>query len=107
MSKAPFTDGVPELLILRLLTRKEMYGYELVSQIHTISTGVLTFGEGCVYPILHRLVKEKRLSSRKDAVDGRVRRYYKITKKGRARLKELETSWSDISQAVSAFDGGL
>src|SRR5262245_61792377 len=51
----PFLNGVPELLILDLLSRRAMYGYELVQAIRAASGGSLEFGEGCVYPILHRL----------------------------------------------------
>jgi DNA-binding PadR family transcriptional regulator len=37
MKKELFIDGVPELLLLRLLAQNEMYGYELVAKIHSIS----------------------------------------------------------------------
>jgi hypothetical protein len=51
MKKELFIDGVPELLLLRLLAQNEMYGYELVAKIHSISDGAFSFGEGCIYPI--------------------------------------------------------
>ena len=50
-----FLNGVPELLILRLLAARPMYGYELVQGIRRATDGSLEFGEGCIYPILHRL----------------------------------------------------
>ena len=50
-----FLNGVPELLLLRLLARQPMYGYELVQRIRLQSDSALEFGEGCIYPILHRL----------------------------------------------------
>ena len=50
-----FLNGVPELLILSLLARRPMYGYELVQAIRQSTQGTLEFGEGCVYPVLHRL----------------------------------------------------
>jgi hypothetical protein len=59
MKKELFIDGVPELLLLRLLAQNEMYGYELVAKIHSISDGAFSFGEGCIYPILHRLVGDR------------------------------------------------
>ena len=71
MKKELFIDGVPELLLLRLLAQNEMYGYELVAKIHTISDGAFSFGEGCIYPILHRLVGDRCLSIRKETVSGR------------------------------------
>ena len=53
-----FMNGIPELLILRLLTENEMYGYQIVQAIRDRSCGGLDFGEGCIYPILQRLQKQ-------------------------------------------------
>ena len=53
-----FLNGVPELLLLRLLSRRPMYGYELVQAIRLATGGAIAFGEGCIYPILHRLEAE-------------------------------------------------
>src|SRR5205085_7824898 len=50
-----FLNGVPEMLLLRLLSRRKMHGYQIVRAIADASGGALAFGEGCVYPILHRL----------------------------------------------------
>lgn len=103
MAKEPFIDGVPELLLLRLLSRREMYGYELVSEIHTLSEGAFSFGEGCVYPILHRLVTEKCLSVRKEKVSGRARSYYRLTAKGKKRVSKLENSWTSVATSIARF----
>ena len=56
-----FLNGVPELLILSLLAGRPMYGYELVQAIRQSTQGTLEFGEGCVYPVLHRLEAEGRM----------------------------------------------
>ena len=103
MKKELFIDGVPELLLLRLLAQNEMYGYELVAKIHLISDGAFRFGEGCIYPILHRLVGDRCLSIRKETVSGRPRRYYRLTAKGNKRLSQLEDSWSKVSAGISKF----
>ena len=103
MKKELFIDGVPELLLLRLLAQNEMYGYELVAKIHSISDGAFSFGEGCIYPILHRLVADRCLSIRKETVSGRPRRYYRLTAKGNKRLSQLEDSWSKVSAGISKF----
>jgi PadR family transcriptional regulator PadR len=103
MARDPFVDGVPELVLLRLLARREMYGYELVSEIRRCSEGAFTFGEGCVYPILHRLVADGSLSVRKESVSGRLRRYYCLTAKGQRRLLKLEESWEKVATGVSVF----
>jgi len=103
MKKELFIDGVPELLLLRLLAQNEMYGYELVAKIHSISDGAFRFGEGCIYPILHRLVGDRCLSIRKETVSGRPRRYYRLTAKVNKRLSQLEESWSKVSAGISKF----
>ncbi|MEO8204783.1 MAG: helix-turn-helix transcriptional regulator, partial [Chthoniobacterales bacterium] len=77
MKKDFFLNGLPDLLILRLLAGREMYGYEIVAEIRRRSKEVFQFGEGCIYPILHRMVKERQLLERKETVEGRVRRYYR------------------------------
>ena len=101
--KEPFIDGVPELLLLRLLSRREMYGYELVAEIHACSEGAFSFGEGCVYPILHRLVANRGLRVGKEMVSGRPRRYYSLTAKGKKRFTELERSWDTVSAGINNF----
>ena len=63
-----FLNGVPELLILSLLARRPMYGYELVQAIRQSTQGTLEFGEGCVYPVLHRLEAEGLLGSKRETV---------------------------------------
>lgn len=103
MAKELFIDGVPELLILRLLARREMYGYELVNQIRISSEDVFKFGEGCIYPILHRLVTNRNLSERKEMVSGRTRRYYRLTANGKKHLARLEQSWDSVAKGVNAF----
>ena len=101
-TKEHLLDGVPELLILRLLAREEMYGYQLVSEIHRRSQGAFEFGEGCIYPVLHRLVKQKMLLEREQEVAGRTRRYYRVAASGRKRLAALEGTWQQVSETIVA-----
>jgi PadR family transcriptional regulator PadR len=96
-----FLNGVPELLVLRLLSRREMYGYEIVEEIRRQTRDSLSFGEGCIYPYLHYLEAEKQVSSRRREVDGRNRNYYKLTPRGRNRLEELASEWKRVTSGVS------
>lgn len=95
-----FINGVPELLALRLLSRKPMYGYELVQQIKLCTAGALEFGEGCVYPVLHRLETEKLLTSQRATINGRSRIVYRVTPGGRKRLAESTGVWRQLVEAV-------
>ena len=101
-----FMAGVPELMILRLLQDREMYGYEIVQAIALRTGQVLTPGEGVVYPVLHGLEKSGALKSRRKTVNGRSRVYYTLTAKGAKRLNHLVTDWNMLNAAVQAMMAG-
>ena len=95
-----FMAGVPELVVLRLLKDREMYGYEIVAAIREESGAVLTAGEGVIYPLLHTLEKDGALKSRRKPVNGRSRVYYSLTPKGLKRLEGLAQDWSALAVAI-------
>jgi PadR family transcriptional regulator PadR len=101
-----FMNGVPELLILRLLAGREMYGYELVSEIRRATGDVIELGEGCVYPILHAMEKRKLLACRRLEREGRSRLYYRLNQKGTRRLAEVTAHWAQITRAIGGVLGG-
>lgn len=104
---ANFMAGVPELLVLRLLSAREMYGYELVQAVRSHSAGAIVLGEGVVYPLLHALESDGALKSSRRDVAGRSRVYYALTPKGAKRLAALAADWSALSGAVHAvLEGG-
>jgi PadR family transcriptional regulator PadR len=101
-----FMAGVPELMILRLLQDREMYGYEIVQAIKTETANVLSFGEGVVYTVLHGLEDDGALTSRRKQVEGRSRVYYALTAKGTRRFRQLADTWSALADAIkSALKG--
>lgn len=107
LSNPNFMNGVPELIILRLLRQGEMYGYELVQAIRDRSHETLSFGEGVVYPVLHSLEKQGHLDARRKTVAGRNRVYYTLTPQGRQHLDGLATDWRRLAAAIQLFlDGG-
>jgi PadR family transcriptional regulator PadR len=95
-----FLNGVPELLILHLLASRAMYGYQIVQAIRLATNGALEFGEGCVYPILHRLEADGLISGRRETVAGRNRVVYRPTAKGTRRLKDQVSAWQLVVEAV-------
>jgi PadR family transcriptional regulator len=95
-----FMNGVPELLILRLLQQQEMYGYEIVQAIRSRSDAVIVVGEGVVYPVLHGLERDGALKSRRKTVNGRSRIYYSVTRLGSLRLADLSEMWSNLAGAI-------
>jgi PadR family transcriptional regulator PadR len=96
----PFLNGVPELLVLQLLARRPMHGYELVQAIKWSTHEALGFGEGCIYPILHRLEADQLLSARREIVSGRSRVIYRVTDKGRKQFAESVLNWEKVVRAV-------
>ena len=98
-----FLNGVPELVILRLLAGQPMYGYELVQRIRASSGEQLTFGEGCVYPILHRLEDQGYLTSKRENVGGRSRVVYRVSRQGKARLAHATAEWQRVVAAVGVI----
>ena len=95
-----FMNGVPELLILRLVQQQEMYGYEIVQAIRNRTDAVIAVGEGVVYPVLHGLESDGALKSRRKTVNSRSRIYYSITPRGSRRLAELSESWTNLADAI-------
>jgi PadR family transcriptional regulator, regulatory protein PadR len=100
-----FLNGVPELLVLRLLAGREMYGYQIVEEIRIQTEEALSFGEGCIYPYLHYLEAQKQVSSQRREVDGRSRNYYKLTTRGKKRLDELTSEWTRVTTGVELLMG--
>jgi PadR family transcriptional regulator PadR len=95
-----FMNGVPELLILKLLQREEMYGYEIVQAIRSRTDAVIAVGEGVVYPVLHALEREGALRSRRKTVNGRSRIYYSVTSRGSRRFADLSNAWTNLGAAI-------
>ena len=94
--------GTLSLLILSLLSRKAMYGYEIAATVHRDTDGAFTWREGSLYPSLHKLEQGGLIVGEwEEKETGRKRRYYHITKDGKAALKEKLQSWSELTDAVN------
>ena len=101
-----FMDGVPELMILRLLQDRDMYGYELVQAIRAETGDVVSLGEGVVYTVLHALERDGALKSRRKTVEGRSRIYYAVTAPGLRRYSDLATNWTALAGAIQTVMKG-
>jgi transcriptional regulator len=93
--------GTLSLLILSLLSRKAMYGYEIAATVHRDTDGAFTWREGSLYPSLHKMEQGGLIvGAWEEKQTGRKRRYYNITKEGRAALTEKLQSWTELCIAV-------
>jgi transcriptional regulator len=93
--------GTLPTLILEALVREPSHGYRIAQRIKERSEGVLDFKEGTLYPALHKLENEGLVESFDGVEKGRPRRYYRITKSGRAMLMKDRTQWRELSRAVT------
>ena len=101
----PFMTGVPELLVLRLLSNREMYGYEIVKAVRLVTSEAIGLGEGVIYPVLHGLEETGALKPKRKSVNGRERVYYSVTAKGRRRLEHLSHEWKRVRNGVNTALG--
>jgi len=89
-------------LILGILKKGKNYGYSIIQQIKELSGGVLAWSDGMLYPVLHRLEKENFIMSEWIISDeGRPRKYYSITEKGKKELIEEKTQWMNVHMVLS------
>lgn len=92
-----------QLLILSLLSGRDMYGYEMIVELARRSQNVFEMKEGTLYPVLHGLEKERYVEAyEQTAPTGRVRKYYCLTKKGRGCLADEKAAWEQYAGAVNA-----
>lgn len=93
--------GSTVILILSLLNRKPMYGYEMIKEIEKRSSGVFKFKEGTLYPILHSLEAEGMIEAYwEESENNRKRKYYRITDTGKHQVKEKQQEWVTFRSAV-------
>ena len=102
-----FRRGVMSLVILSLLKREDMYGYQLVQESEKQSGGKLTTQEGSLYPVLYKLLDQGLISDRKVLVGKRMTRvYYHLEPAGEERLQELVREYEEVTLGVLSIVRG-
>ena len=98
--------GVAPVVVLEILCRGEMYGYELSEAIAQRSGEILTLGKGTLYPLLYNLeAKGLVVAENRVAENGRKRRYYSITSKGKEQLSCQKEQWQELQKGVEMVFG--
>ena len=101
-----FRRGVMSLVILALLKREDMYGYQLVQETLNISGGRIVTQEGSLYPVLYKLQDQGYISDRKVQVGKRMTRiYYHLEPSGETKLEELIREYAEITQGIRLIAG--
>ncbi len=98
-TQAQMRKGILEYCILSILDKKEAYPSEILE---TLKDAKLIVVEGTLYPLLTRLKNMELLSYRwEESQSGPPRKYFSLTKMGKAFLEELDSTWSELSEAVN------
>ena len=96
-----FKRGTVDLVVLSVLTQKDMYGYEIVKAVKDKSDGKYEIPLGTLYPVLYRFIENGYLSDRDEIVSKRLRKYYHLEEKGKEYYKALLEEYEKISQGVN------
>jgi len=97
--------GSLEMMMLEVLSQEASYGYEIVQTVVTRSGGRFELKEGSLYPALHRLERQKLISSYWSEYEGRRRKYYKLTAAGRKSLVAKREQWESFASGINGVLG--
>ncbi|MCC7416286.1 MAG: helix-turn-helix transcriptional regulator [Acidobacteria bacterium] len=88
-------------LVLAILAAGDSYGYAIIKRVDELSEGHLRWTDGMLYPVLHRLERQGLVASRWRASEaGRRRKYYRLTKEGRAALAAQREQWQVVDDTL-------
>ena len=105
--KKEILKGGTAIMVLSLLEKNPMYGYEMIKTINERSEGAFAFKEGTLYPLLHRMEQENMLQSYWWGPEGsRQRKYYKITDRGADYLGKKKHEWNLLCTGINRVLAG-
>ena len=88
-------------MVLAILAEEASYGYAILKRVREMSGGRLEWTDGMLYPVLHRLERQGHVEAKwQVAESGRRRRYYRITRRGRAALAEERRQWQVVDATL-------
>jgi PadR family transcriptional regulator, regulatory protein PadR len=94
-------QGTLDLLILKTIAREPLHGWGIAKRIQLLSGDILSFGQGSLYPALHRLEQQGWIRAEwKNSDLGREAKFYTLTREGRHQLERELRSWDRLSSAV-------
>lgn len=90
-------------LILSFLSKQESYGYEIIKNIQELSNNNIVWKEGTLYPVLKKLTENGLIESEWKTIDGRKRKYYRITNAGLASLEQEKAQWKIVNNTLNGI----
>src|SRR5947209_20366622 len=99
--KSDLPQGTLDLLILKVAALGPVHGYAIAQRLQQVSRDVVQVPQGSLYPALHRLENRGLLAADwKESETGRDAKFYRLTRKGRARLEAETANWRRLPRAV-------
>ncbi len=93
-------------LVLAILVEGTSYGYAILARVRELSDGDLTWTDGMLYPLLHRLERLDLVRAHWGSSDeGRRRKYYEITERGRQQLADQRRQWTTATRTLRGVWG--
>lgn len=94
--------GTLQTIVLSLLADKgRMYGYEITQHVKDRTEGKIQLTEGALYPTLHKLEAEGMLTTEKESIGKRVRKYYKLTENGNRQANDRVAEFRSFSETMN------
>lgn len=88
-------------IVLAILADGDSYGYAILKRVRELSSGRMTWTDGMLYPVLHRLERQGHVkASWRVADSGRRRKYYRITPAGRDQLVQERHQWQTVDATL-------
>lgn len=107
MHNKSLTYGNVDMLVLKLIEKKDMYGYQIIEQLEKQSNNIFQLSAGSLYPLLHNLECKGYVKTYDAPADsktpGKPRKYYQITKLGSEYLCEKTLEWEKYSNAIDSI----
>ncbi|MBR3118064.1 MAG: helix-turn-helix transcriptional regulator [Oceanobacillus sp.] len=99
--------GIIDLLILSLISQRDLYGYEITKILKRLSGDAYDMSEGTLYSALKRLERKQWIKSYWSDTENGRRKYYHLTKTGRKQLQQKQRNWKMIEFLVNKSSEGL
>ncbi len=94
---AQLRRGVLDVLVLSAIKNEDSYGYKIIKDLKPI----IELSESTLYTILKRLIDDQMVVVRSEEFEGRLRKYYHITNKGRGRIEDFKSEWKELMSIYS------
>ena len=106
MMERELKRGTLELILLKLLSERDMYGYQISTALEERSGNEFQLKEGTLYPVFYRLEDAGYIEARWETQGrGKPRKYYSLTREGTTHLEELLAEWKDFVRVVNTLLG--